>query len=69
MMKRHKRIKTEHFIIAILLLQVVIDFIMIWRLDSEVANVAYEWLSVYHKYIWNWLLVLFILHLVASDRE
>ena len=69
MMKRYKRIKTEHFIIAILLLQVVIDFIMVWRLDREVANIAYEGLSVYHRYIWNWLLLLFVLHIVTKDRE
>jgi hypothetical protein len=41
-MKRYKRIKTEYFVIAILLLQVVIDFILIGRLDGEVVNIAYE---------------------------
>jgi hypothetical protein len=48
---------------------VVIDFILIGRLDGEVVNIAYEWLSVYHRHIWNWLFMLFVLYLVTKDRE
>lgn len=71
-MKRLDKIRLEHFLIAILLFQVIIDFILvgrIWNINTEILDTAYEWLSGYHKRIWNTILWLFLTFIIYKKTE
>lgn len=71
-MKRYDKIRFEHFLIAILLLQVIINFIFIgriWNINTEILDTAYEWLHIYYKWIWNWILGCYVFYLLTRNTK